>query len=184
MRRVGFAARGGRYRRRTTTCRPVFQIGRRAPDSTIRRLALDRFEQLLDRIDPRRHDVDAILDRLNAFSELPVDEQDAEEFGRWGYAGLDEAEHPLLGLVGEAHNDFCVVRDLDGSLAFLFQVSPRSERWESGPFYRQHVSDLELDRYIEHENAPLEQGLPLSRTEFLALLDGLPDDPPGPLSSF
>ncbi len=144
---------------------------------------MDSFEQLLDRIDPRRHDVDAILERLNACSELPVEEQDAEELGRWGYAGLDDAEHPLLDLVGEAHNDFCVVRDLDGTLAFLFQVSSNSERWESGPFYRQHVSDFELDRYLEYEDAPQGQGLPLSRTELLALVNGLPDDPPGPLVS-
>jgi hypothetical protein len=145
---------------------------------------METLQELLDRIDPNRHDADAILDRLNAFSGLSVETQDEEEFGRWGYAGLDEAQHPLLDLVGEAHNDFCVVRDLDGSLAFLFETSPGSGQWRSGRLYRQHVSESELERYLEHENAPAEQGLPFTRTEFLALLDGLPLDPPGPVTRF
>ncbi|MFI4991373.1 MAG: hypothetical protein ACHQHO_10740 [Solirubrobacterales bacterium] len=145
---------------------------------------MDDFQQLLDRIDRHRYDSKAILDRLNAFSDLSVEEQDAEEFGRAGFAGLDDAEHPLVNLCGEAHNDFAVVRDLDGSLVFLFETAPGSGRWEAGPFYRQHVSELELERYTEHERSPHEQDLPLSRPELEALLDGLPDDPPGPVTSY
>ena len=144
---------------------------------------MDDFDQLLDGIDSHRHDVDAMLGRLNAFSELPGEEQDDEEFGCWGFASLDEAQHPLLDLCGEAHNDFCVVRDLNGSLSFVFETSPGGG-WEAGPFYRQHVSDLELERYMEHENAPSEYGICLTRTEFQVLLDGLPNDPPGPLMRF
>jgi hypothetical protein len=142
-----------------------------------------KFQELLDRIDRRRYDVDAILGRLNAFAELSDEAQDEQEFGSWGYAGLDEAQHPLLDLVGEADNDFCVVRDLDGTLMFLFETHLGSGKWECGPFYLQHVSD-EVDRYLESEEAPKEQGLQLTRTEFRALLDGLPDDPPGPVKTF
>lgn len=58
-----------------------------------------------------------------------------------------------MDLCGEAHNDFAVVRDLDGSLVFLFETAPASDEWESGPFYRQHVSELELDRYTEHDQS-------------------------------
>jgi hypothetical protein len=50
---------------------------------------MDDFERLLDRIDGHRYDVDAIVNRLNGFGELPEDERDAEEFGIWGFAGLD-----------------------------------------------------------------------------------------------
>ncbi len=145
---------------------------------------MDDFQRLLDRIDRHRYDSRAILDRLNAFSDLPVEEQDAEEFGRAGFAGLDDAEHALADLCGEAHNDFAVVRDLDGSLAFLFETASGSGEWEAGPFYRQHVSELELERYTEHERSPYEYDIPLSRTELEALLASLPDDPPGPVTSF
>jgi hypothetical protein len=93
---------------------------------------------------------------------------------------LDQARHPTLALCGEAHNDFCVVRDLDGSLQFLFEAAPGTGPWAYGPLYRQHISELEIEAYLEREDPDL----PLSPEQLRALLDGLPDDPPGPVRRF
>ncbi len=85
---------------------------------------------LLDRIDPSRHDVDEVVRRLNEYQSFAPDEQDEyyEDGGAMGYAGVDA--HPLTNLCGEAHNAFFVLRDLDGSLRFVFETSPRDARWE------------------------------------------------------
>ncbi len=73
-------------------------------------------DDLLDRIDPDRHDVDAIVRRLDEYESLDPSEQDAhyDDGGALGYAGV--GPHPLTELCGESHDAFFVLRDLDGSL--------------------------------------------------------------------
>jgi hypothetical protein len=68
--------------------------------------------ELLDRIDPARYDVDAIVARLNEWDTIPEEEQEEHE-DITVYSGIDEATHPLTALIGEAHNAFYAVRGLD-----------------------------------------------------------------------
>jgi hypothetical protein len=138
----------------------------------------------LDRIDPGRHDVDEVVRLLNEYQSLGPDEQDLfyEDGAEIGYAGVEP--HPLTALCGEAHNQFFVLRDLDGSLQFVFEISPREQRWMSGPLYRGNLSEMDLEPYLLRK-APLGAiGIPLEPDEFEALLAALPDDPPGPLRSY
>lgn len=139
---------------------------------------------LLDRIDPARHDVDEVVRRLNEYESLAPDEQDEyyEDGGAKSYAGV--AEHPLTELCGEAHNAFFVLRDLDGSLLFVFETSPREPRWEAGPLYGGNLSQADLEPYLLEELPLTDIGIPLDADEFRALLAALPSDPRVPLRSY
>jgi hypothetical protein len=141
-------------------------------------------ELLLDRIDGRRHDTTAILDAVNAFGSLSEAEAD-EHFGPWEYAGLDDAQHPISALLPEGHNGTCVVRDLDGSLNFLWQEESTSERWLIGPLYREHLRDIEeVEELLEGDAGWLvDNGIPVSPDELGAVLGELPETP-GPVVSF
>jgi hypothetical protein len=141
-------------------------------------------DELLDRIDVTRHDVDDVVRRLNEYEALPPDEQDAyyDDGGPMAYAGVEA--HPLTEFCGEAHNAFFVLRDLDGSLQFVFEVSPLAQRWEAGPLYRGNLSEFDLEPYFLEDEPVTATGLPLTIAEFRALLDALPNDPPGPLRSY
>jgi len=144
----------------------------------------DRFAALLDQIDPNRYDVDEIVRKLNEYDELDAAEQDEHDDvgGSYAYAGADDAIHPLTELCGEAHNSFFIVRDLDGSLCFVFETTPATERWDVGPLYQEHVlPGLEsLAELIEAGDA----ALPMASEDLRELINGLPDDPPGQVRSF
>src|SRR2546421_159323 len=98
---------------------------------------------LLDRLGPKRFDVEEIVEAANRYDELPETEQ-AEYLSLSDYAGLLEAEHPLTSLLRESHNATCVVRDIDGPLMMLWE-EPLSGVWDFGPLCRQNlISDEEL----------------------------------------
>jgi hypothetical protein len=97
---------------------------------------------LLDQLDPRRFDAEAICRLLNQFDDLPPAEQDEHEFGIWGYAGLDDSQHVLSLLLRESHNSTCVVRDLDGSLVLIWE-EPLAGRWHFGPLSAGNLADPE-----------------------------------------
>jgi hypothetical protein len=109
----------------------------------------DRRPDPFDQLDEARHDTLAILDAANEFGRLTDFEQEETEFGLWGRAGLDNAQHPLTAFLRESHNETYVVRDLDGSLQLLWQESSISDRWARGPLYRENLID-----YATIENAP------------------------------
>jgi hypothetical protein len=129
---------------------------------------------LLEQLDPKRHDALAILDAIGDFGQLSDAEQD-DHLGLWAYSGMDEAQHPLTVLLREGHNATCVVRDLDGTLQFLWQENSTSDRWSRGPLYREHLmDDEELGEAIEDDPRWLDEreiSLPLdSLYEVLARL--------------
>jgi hypothetical protein len=101
----------------------------------------DRRPDPFDELGEARHDTLAILDAANGFGQLTESEQEETEFGLWGHAGLDDAQHPLTLFLRESHNETCVVRDLDGSLQLLWQESAISGRWARGPLYRENLID-------------------------------------------
>jgi hypothetical protein len=145
---------------------------------------IDGVASLLDRIDPARHEVQGVVRGLNEYESLGPEVQDQyyELGGAMGYVAVEV--HPLTALCGEAHNSFFVLRDLDGSLQFVFEISPGGQRWEVGPLYRGNLSDVDLEPYLL-DGEPLESiGIPLSVEEFAVLLSALPDDPPGPLRRY
>jgi hypothetical protein len=107
----------------------------------------DRLQQLLDELDPDRHDTLEIVDRLNRLGELSDDEAEQERID------ILERTHALQELCGESHNEVLVIRDLDGLPAFIWQVDTRSQRYEAGPLYREHLSELELDALREEGGA-------------------------------
>ncbi|MGN6257129.1 MAG: hypothetical protein ACTHN3_05170 [Solirubrobacterales bacterium] len=139
---------------------------------------------LLDRLDRQRHDAMAILDAANKFGRLTGAEQESY-LGLWDFAGMDEARHPLTEFLRESHNETCVIRDLDGSVQLLWQESSMSDRWLSGPLYRENlIDDDALEDLLENDPHCLtEAGISLSRDEFWALLTDLPEAP-GPVLSF
>jgi len=63
---------------------------------------------LFDKLDARRYDAMATADTANEFANL-TDAQQEEHLGLWGFAGMDEAQHPLTALLREGHNDGCVI---------------------------------------------------------------------------
>ncbi len=140
--------------------------------------------ELLDQLDPKRHDTLAILDAIGAFAELSDAEQD-DYLGLWGYAGMDEAQHPLTALLREGHNATCVIRDLDGTLQFLWQENSISDHWLRGPLYREHLIDgEELELEIANDPQWLDEcEIPLPFDSLCELLAGLPAAP-GPVMSF
>lgn len=125
-----------------------------------------------------------VVRRLNEYASLDPEEQDEyyEDGGALSYAGV--AAHPLSALCGEAHNAFFVLRDLDGSLQFVFEIAPREQRWDAGPLYRGNLSEADLEAYLEGDRPFVAGGIPLDLDEFVDLLAALPDDPPGPLRSY
>jgi hypothetical protein len=138
-------------------------------------------QSLLDQLDPARHDVEALLVRLNAWDELEDDHSDKAE-GFWIGTGLDQAEHPLTAFTGESHNTVCVVRDLDADLKFVFETSSASGEWKAGPLYRDHIDDEELAHAAETGNLG-ELGIALTAAELAAIIEQLPTAP-GPVRSF
>ncbi len=98
------------------------------PSRSVRRSSNNCPVELLDVLDQARYESLGILDALNEFGRLSDAEQDAY-LGIWEYAGLDSAQRLLTALLGEGHNQTWVVRDLDGTLRLLWQVSSSSDRW-------------------------------------------------------
>jgi hypothetical protein len=138
----------------------------------------------LDQLDGRRHDAKAVVGAANDFSRLSGAEQE-EHLGLWGYAGMDDAQHPFTGLLRESHNGTCVVRDLDGTLQFLWQESAAFDRWSIGPLYRENlIDDSDLEELLDADPDWLsDQGISLSPPELIALMAALPSAP-GPVMRF
>lgn len=72
-----------------------------------------------------------------------------------------------------------MVRNLDGTLQFLWQVNSTSDHWSRGPLYREHlIDDEELVGAIEDDPRWLDEreiSLPLdSLREMLARLPNAP----------
>jgi hypothetical protein len=109
------ALAGARGRCASRVCRGrgwrVYERIRRAGDTCL--------VDALDRLDSSRYDVSELVDRANAFEALPSSEQDQTTF--WEFTGFDQAQHVLSALLPELHNTRLVVRDLDGSLRFVFE---------------------------------------------------------------
>lgn len=136
-------------------------------------------EELLDRISSARHDVLELIDRLNAFEGIPDDDPRAQD-GIWLSTGLAEAQHPLTALCPEGHNTICVVRDLDGSLQFIFDDVMTPIRWQVGPATSEHFS-MAADALDDEQLQDME--IPLSGAELAALIAALPEAP-GPVRSY
>lgn len=132
----------------------------------------------LDELDVRRHDAEAIADSANEFASLTDAEQE-EHLGLWGFAGMDEAQNPLTALLRESHNDGCVIRDLDGGFAFLWQEASTSDRWLLAPLFRENlIDDDELRELLEADPDWLsDRGITMSRDEMAAVLAQLPNAP-------
>jgi hypothetical protein len=135
---------------------------------------------LLDGIDPQRHDAMAVLDAANGYGSLSNAEQDEEDL--WEYAGMNEAQHPLIALLPEAHNGTCIVRDLDGELKFLWEEAPASDRWLIGPLFREHLIEIsDIEEAMEEESEWLvDRGISVSLADLSEVLSGLPEAP-GPV---
>lgn len=54
-----------------------------------------------------------------------------------------EAEHPFGSLLREGHNETCAIRDLDGTMRFLWEELPEG-RWFVGPLYVDHLEEEEM----------------------------------------
>ena len=126
----------------------------------------------LDLLDMSRYDVEALVGRANAFERMDDRDQDATDL--WEYSGLGEAEHPLTSFLPELHNTRVVVRDLDGSLSFVFEdLAARVQDdivWDHAPLIRQNlVDDEHADRIVEE--------LGLDRVLIERVLNSLPSDP-------
>lgn len=139
---------------------------------------------LFDKLDARRHDAMAIVDAANAFANLTDAEQE-EHVGLWGFAGMDEAQHALTALLRESHNDGCVIRDLDGSLVFLWQEVSTSDRWLTGPLFQENlIDDSELKELLDGDPDWLaDREISLAREEVVAVIAQLPNAP-GPVTRF
>ena len=131
----------------------------------------------LDRISLERFDAEDICRRLNEFGSLSDDEQDSH-LGIWGYAGLDEAQHPFAVLLAESHNSTSVVRDLDGALVMVWE-EPLSGEWRVGPLYHDHMpSDDRLEELLDDP-----EGLDLDHALISEVIDSLPPAP-GPVMDY
>jgi hypothetical protein len=62
-------------------------------------------------------------------------------------------------------------------------IRPGAWRWEAGPLYRDHISELELEPYLEGEADPHDVGIDLRAEELLELVASLPPAP-GPVVSY
>jgi hypothetical protein len=140
---------------------------------------------LLDRIDTERHDTMAILDAANEYSRL-TDAEQGEYLALCDYAGLEAAQHPLTALLRESHNETWVVRDLDGTLQLLWQVSSVSDRWSRGALCRENlIDDGELEELLENEPDWLtEAGISLSVAELTSLMTAALPTAEEPVLSF
>ena len=141
-------------------------------------------DALLDRIDPARYDVDDVVRRLNDYEALDPEEQDEhyEYGGALDYAGVEA--HPLTAFCGDAHNEFFVLRDLDGSLRFVWEDPPPTQRWDAGPLFGGHLLEEQLEPYLLGEQPLADLDIPLSVVEFRMVVAALPNDPPGSLYRF
>jgi hypothetical protein len=140
----------------------------------------DRRPDPFDELDEARHDTTlAILDAANEVGQFTDFEQEEAEFGLWGHAGLDTAQHPLTALLRESHNETCVVRDLDGSLQLLWQESAISDRWARGPLHRESlIDDATIEERAEDDPRWLSgANLALPLPDLLGLLKRIPSAP-------
>lgn len=130
-----------------------------------------------DRLGLSRYDVPELVRQANEFEALPSEQQD--ETTLWEYAGLIDAQHVLTALLPELHNTRIVVRDLDGTLSFVFEdLDARLEGgtvWSYAELIRQNlVDDDEVGERLHDADLDLE-----AVREVLA---GLPSDPEHTLS--
>lgn len=132
--------------------------------------------QLLDELDVARYDTLEIVDRLNRLDALDDEQAEEEAFElRQFTSGFEE-------LCEESHNDFLVVRDLDGDLAFIWQRDPRYPGYALGPLYREHLSEPAVDELRErHASAGADDREYLGRV--LEVIEHLPRAP-GPLTRY
>lgn len=143
-----------------------------------------RLVDVLDPIDPRRFDTEAICEAATRFAELPNEEQD-EYLNVWDYAGMLEAEHPFTALLRESHNATCVVRDIDGALQLLWQEHSTSDRWLVGPLCSENLIDADSPEDTGFDAAEWidDEGLSFTVDQLHAALDALPSAP-GPVMRF
>jgi hypothetical protein len=139
----------------------------------------DRRPDPFDQFAEARHDTLAILDAANEFGQLTEFEQEETEFGLWGHAELDNAQHPLTAFLRESHNETYVVRDLDGSLQLLWQESSISDRWARGLLYRENlIDDATIEERAEDDPRWLpSSSLVLPLPDLLGLLGRIPSAP-------
>ena len=117
----------------------------------------------LDRLDPRRFDAHAVLDRLNEYAALAADDALGEDdLGPWQYADLDDCAHPLNDLLSETHNAAYAVRDLDGEVKLLWEELPDGG-WHLGPLSAGHLRTAEgIDEVIEYEGLAIDPELAIA----------------------
>lgn len=100
---------------------------------------------LLDRLDPRRYDVEAIVRLAREHERLPEDEQEGVTV--WEYSGAEGSEHPFsVPTLLTPDRPLFVVRDITGELMLV----AADQGWWARPLYRDDLPPAaELDDWLD-----------------------------------
>jgi hypothetical protein len=122
----------------------------------------------LDRLDPRRFDAHAVVDRLNDYVALAADDAlGDDDLGPWQYDDLDDCAHPLNDLLCETHDTTYAVRDLDGEVKLLWEELPDGG-WHLGPLSAGHLRTSEgIAEVIEYEGLAIDAELAIAAIDEL-----------------